>query len=127
MDLYTVLNPDFRFEDERGALVQLVSGGYEQVNVLTTRAGVVRGGHFHKETTEAFYVVNGAVTVTFERNEETRTETFTEGMFFCVNPFVVHTMAFAVDTTLVALYARSVERKDGTKDIYRREEAEWSD
>ena len=63
MELYERVRPDFEFSDTRGALVQLVHEGYEQVNVLTTRAGVTRGGHYHKETAEAFFVVDGRVTV----------------------------------------------------------------
>lgn len=38
-ELYELLTPDFTFQDERGELAQLVHTGYEQVNVLVSRAG----------------------------------------------------------------------------------------
>ena len=118
MELFERIKPDFQFSDQRGALVQLVHQGYEQVNVLTTKAGVTRGGHYHKLSTEAFFVVSGQVTVEFKKDAETQTETFTEGDFFRIPPFVSHTMSFPEDTVLVAMYDRTVEKSDGTKDIY---------
>ena len=66
-ELYGTLIPDFRFEDARGSLTQLVHQGWRQVNVLDTRAGVVRGGHYHEIVREAFFVVSGSVCVTLEQ------------------------------------------------------------
>lgn len=118
MELFERIKPDFQFSDQRGSLVQLVHQGYEQVNILTTRAGVTRGGHYHKRSTEAFFVVSGQVTVEFKKDTEAQTETFSEGEFFRIFPFVSHTMSFPEDTVLVAMYDRAVEQADGTKDIY---------
>ena len=59
-----VLKPDFHFEDERGTIDQLIHDGYRQINVITSKKGVVRGGHYHKQNDEAFYVVSGGLDVT---------------------------------------------------------------
>lgn len=118
MELYKRLKPDFELHDTRGTLVQLVHEGYEQINVLTTRAGVVRGGHYHKETVEAFFVVDGQVEIELEKDAVRHTEIFEKGELFCIPPFVWHTMRFGVDTVLVAMYERAVEKADGTKDIF---------
>lgn len=118
MELFKRMEPDFTFCDERGVLVQLVHMGYEQVNVLVSKAGVTRGKHYHKETIEAFFVVNGMVSVDFEQAGESCTETFRQGEFFCVFPGVRHTMHFTEETILVALYERGIERADGKKDIF---------
>ena len=112
------LTPDFCFSDERGSLTQLVHTGYEQINVLHSKAGVFRGGHYHKETSEAFYLVSGAVEVTFQRGSETETRNYRQGDFFQIPPFVVHSMQFAEDTVMVAMYTKCVERQNGSKDIY---------
>ena len=53
------LNTDFEHKDDRGTLVQLVRKGYSQINVITSKSGVFRGGHFHKLNTEAFYIIEG--------------------------------------------------------------------
>ena len=65
-----ILKPDFVFEDERGSLVQLVRDGYKQINVVTSKAGVERGRHFHALNREGFYVVEGAFTVEAKLGEK---------------------------------------------------------
>lgn len=118
MVFFEWLNPDFQFSDGRGSLVQLVHEGYKQINVVTTRAGVTRGGHYHKISTEAFFVVSGQVAVEFRKGAAMRCETFHEGEFFRIPPLVSHTMHFLKDTVLVAMYDHAVDLSDGTKDIY---------
>ena len=109
---------DFSFSDDRGSLVQLVHEGYEQVNVLTTRKGVTRGGHYHKLSRERFYVVSGAVELTAVKDEKTENYTFRENDFFEIAPYTVHSMTFPEDCVMVAMYDKCVEKPDGTKDIY---------
>ena len=118
MALFERLLPDFAFEDGRGKLTQLVHGGYTQVNVLESRKGVLRGGHFHKQSCEAFFVVRGQVEVTLKKGPDQQTELFVPGDFFEIAPFVVHSMSFPEACDLVAMYDIPVEHEDGTKDIY---------
>lgn len=124
MSLIKKIDADFHFEDDRGSLTQLVHEGYEQVNVLLTKKGVSRGGHYHKEAVECFYVVSGSVEVRAYRlqNAEPETYVFREGDFFEIAPFVAHSMFFPEDCVMVALYDRCVERPDGMKDIYQPEQ-----
>ena len=117
MALYNIRIPDFRFADGRGSLVQLVHEGYAQINVLESKAGSTRGVHFHKRATEAFYVVNGNVEVTFIK-ETTEKVTFRPGDFFEVLPLVLHNMYFPEDCLMVQMYDIPVENEDGTKDIF---------
>ena len=98
-----------------------MNGGYTQINVLESRKGVVRGGHFHKASRESFFVVSGRVEVTQKKVSEKQTELFSPGDFFEIAPFVVHSMCFPEDCVLVAMYDIPVEQKDGTKDIYAEE------
>lgn len=117
-ELYKLLTPDFTFEDDRGELVQLVHTGYEQVNMLVSRAGIVRGGHYHKHSREAFYVVSGSVALTFRKSERQEQRTFGRGDFFQIYPYVVHSMFFPEDCVLIGLYDHCVEGKNGEKDIF---------
>lgn len=118
MAFYRILTPDFEHADERGKLSQLTHGGYEQINVLSSKKGVTRGGHYHRISREAFFVADGSVEVTFTRDGETETATFKKNAFFEIPPLVSHSMFFPEDCILVALYDIPVERDDGTKDIY---------
>ncbi len=118
--MYSCLEPEFCCEDTRGSLVQLVNENCAQVNILRTRAGVTRGGHYHKRSTEFFYVVSGSVNVAFECGTDHEEKMFQTGDFFEVLPGVVHTLRFPEDCVLVALYDKPVETSEG-KDIYRGE------
>ena len=113
-----ILNPDFSFLDERGSFWQLCHEGWSQVNVSTTKAGTFRGGHFHKKSTEAFFIVNGDVDVTVERDDKTENYSFKTGDFFTVYPYAIHSFNFNADTVMVALYDIPVVKDDGSKDIY---------
>lgn len=121
-ELIEFLKPDFSFSDERGGLVQLVHDGWKQVNVSQTKAGVKRGGHYHKQTTEAFFIIEGKIRLTLSKDGRVEIITVKTGDFFRFSPFVSHSFDFLTDTTLVALYDRPVELPDGSKDIFKAEE-----
>ena len=105
---------DFHFEDDRGTIVQLIHEGYAQINVITSNKGGFRGGHYHKENEEAFYIVSGKLEVTVIEE----TAVFTTGDFFGIEANDMHSFTFLEDTALVSMYSRGVEHADGTKDIY---------
>jgi len=115
--LIQILNTDFHFEDERGTLTQLVHDGYKQVNVISSRKGVQRGGHYHRFNHEAFYVLKGQVELTARKNGKSESCVFSQGDFFGVGPDVSHEFLFMEDTVLVSMYDQGVELPDGTKDI----------
>ena len=119
MALIEKLTPDFSFTDERGTLTQLVSGGYNQVNAVFTKAGAVRGRfHYHKENKETFFIISGSVRVRAELDGETEEYVFSSGDMFLVNEYVRHDFRYLEDTYLVGMYSGCVEKADGTKDIY---------
>lgn len=115
--MITLIKPDFVFEDERGSLVQLVREGYKQINVVTSRAGFERGGHFHRLNREGFYVVEGSFTVEVKSEGKKESYDFRKGDMFIIEPNVVHTFVYHEDSLLVAFYDNGVELPDGTKDI----------
>lgn len=112
------LKVDFRHTDERGSLIQLVHEGYQQVNVLESKAGVFRGGHYHKISTEAFYVVTGSVEVEAKRDGQQERKTFRAGDFFSIEPYVVHSMSFPENCMMVQMYSICVQGNNGEMDIY---------
>lgn len=115
--LYEILTPDFSFSDARGTLAQLVHDGWQQVNVLFTKKGVARGGHYHQKTREAFYVVSGSVQVKLWQGEQKAEHLFQAGDFFSIVPNSAHSLEFPEDCVLIALYDQPVVRQDGSKDI----------
>ena len=118
--LIEFIKPDFEFSDDRGSLRQLVHDGWKQVNYITSKAGAFRGNHYHKENTEAFYVISGRFKLTAESADGNYKEEYDikAGDFFTVSPYVNHSFDYIEDTELISLYDKGVEMPDGTKDIF---------
>lgn len=108
------IKTDFEFADERGTITQLIHEGYKQINVITSKKGIFRGGHYHKENSEAFYIVSGSLKLRINEQEYS----FKAGDFFGIDPYDIHSFTFEEDTTLVSMYSNCVEKADGTKDIF---------
>ncbi len=119
--LIEFIKPDFEFADDRGALTQLVHGGWKQVNYITSVTGAFRGNHYHLQNKEAFYVISGAFKLSLEHLETHEKEEYEikAGDFFVIYPKVIHSFDYTAATTLISLYDKGVELPDGTKDILR--------
>lgn len=120
MELFNRLDTDFKNMDERGGFVQLVHQGYVQINVINTVAGGQRGGHYHKSAKEAFYIISGSTKVELQSidNKAVCKKIFSEGDFFYIPPFVMHTFSFTEDCVMLSMYDRHIIDEQGVKDIY---------
>lgn len=112
-----LLTPDFEFSDARGELKQLVHEGYNQINVVRSKAGTVRGGHCHKLNREAFYIIEGSLELVLRKDGLEEKYKFKAGDFFAIDPLVFHDFHFISDTVLVGMYTNGVELENGEKDI----------
>lgn len=111
-------NVDFSFADSRGELIQIVHDGFKQVNVLRSYKGVMRGGHYHKQLNEGFFIISGSVEVTIKSNGLIEKFLYKKNDFFVIPPNVVHSMYFPTNCLMVQMYSESVVQEDGSKDIY---------
>ena len=121
MSLIKIITPNFQYEDLRGRLVQLVRTGYCKVNIIESVAGATRGGHYHIQNREAFYVIGGKLKLTvWHLNVGTQKEEyeFSENAMFEIEPYTIHSFEFIEPTMLVSMYSMGVELADGKKDIY---------
>lgn len=116
--LIEIIKPNFVYEDLRGSLTQLVREGYSQINVITSKAGCIRGGHYHKQNREAFYIVSGSLKLTVSKGQNIEEYMFQQGDMFAIPPFVCHDFVFISDTLLVSMYDIGVELSTGGKDIF---------
>jgi len=105
-----VLNPEFRHEDSRRILKQLITDDIKQVNLYECETGAILGDHFHKETTEYFYIVSGFISY----ND---LYSLNEGTFFRVNPLELHTIRCLSKTTLMTFLTRPFKQDD--QDIWK--------
>lgn len=112
------MKPDFEYEDERGTVTQLVRRGFSQINVITSKGGTYRGGHFHKLNTEAYYIVKGKCKVTAYKENEKESDLFSEGDFFFIGPYVTHDFEYIENSVLVTMYSLGIESDNGDMDSY---------
>lgn len=116
--LIKMLKPDFELKNEKGSLVQIVHEGWKQINVLNSMKGNNRGGHYHKENEEAFYIVSGEINLILDDGNTKEITNLKSGDMFLISPYLMHTFEFLEDTLMVSMYNFGVEHEDGTKDIY---------
>lgn len=102
------IEPYQRQEDARGGFLGLTREAWSEVNLVTTRAGGVRGNHYHKLTREMFCVLSGTVRVDIEDTRTGRKTEFdaTAGELFLVEPFELHTLSATSDSTWLNFLSR---------------------
>ena len=116
-----ILKPDFVFEDERGGLIQLVHDGFKQFNVINSKQGAIRGGHYHKGNEELFFIIKGKVRLFLKYKEFQEEYIFEDNDMFLIEKEVIHDFEFLKDTLLVSMYNKGVELENGMKDIIKDE------
>ena len=98
------IDPYFISEDERGVLKGICNHLLiEEINFITSEKSVVRGGHFHKETEELFYIIDGEIEVEIqdlEGRELSRTR-FSSGDIFIIEPYEYHTFKVLVKSSWI--------------------------
>ena len=119
-----ILKPDFEFNDERGRLMQLIHGDCAQVNFVTSKPSSLRGGHYHKQNREIFFIIDGEVAVTVKKDGRKEVYHFNSGDMFAINKNVIHYFDYKKESSLIVVYDKGVENSDGTKDIYPEETAD---
>ncbi len=117
--LIEFIHPDFKFSDERGTLIQLVSTGWRQVNYITSTSNSLRGNHYHVHNKEAFYILSGSFKLSLVHLETRETSEYfiSAGDFFIIYPKVIHSFEYTSYTELISLYDKGVVLSDGSKDI----------
>ena len=101
----------FKFmEDARGSFTGLLNRNHwEEINYIETAAGQVRGGHYHKEIVEIFFILEGEIEVTIRKmeNEEVWKFIARKGDLFMVEPNEIHTFK----TTAVSKWINILSKK----------------
>ena len=93
------------FEDNRGAIRDiLVKEKIDFVTIIFNKKNSVRGNHYHKETVQYLYVLEGSILVAskFEGNEIEK-KILTEGDLLLNEPFEWHAIKSIEDSKLLIL------------------------
>lgn len=105
------LSPYFTRLDERGGFLGITQESWAEVNFIETRANQVRGNHYHKETTELFFIVSGEIEVVIDDlNSGKHLElSFRKGDVFIIEPYEVHTFRTTTDAQWINMLSKSTD------------------
>ena len=98
-------HPSVAFEDERGDIIDLVQGeSFDAASMITTRAGGIRGNHYHNETYQVIYVLAGSMRlVTQMPGQRVVTRIAKAGDLIRTPPVERHAVQAIEDCTMVVL------------------------
>lgn len=111
------------FADHRGEIIDLLENeNINAVTIVTFRRGAVRGNHFHKQTTQWNYLMEGSIKLVSQtpagRIEET---TMAPGDFVATGPNVAHALVGLEDSKVMVFTKGPRGGKEYESDTYRLE------
>lgn len=104
---------------ERGLFLGIVNfGEWEEVNYIETKAGQIRGGHYHKEATELFYIIEGDIDIKVTNINGNLIKEFNavNGSIFSFAPYEVHIFVCKSDCKWINVMSKRIN--DNLCDIY---------
>ena len=107
------------FVDERGTIQPLVDLEIGSVQIITSKAGSVRGNHFHKTDWHYCYVVSGLMDYVYQSSGFVFRSRTSPGEMFYTPPGVPHAMLFLEDTVFVNIARNSRHQADYEEDLVR--------
>jgi len=62
------INEYFLHEDDRGFIRGLLNfGTWEEINIIESESGIIRGNHYHTSTEELFIILEGKIGITLQK------------------------------------------------------------
>lgn len=108
------------FKDERGCFTGVVNQGkWSEINYFETTAGQTRGNHYHKNTLELFFILEGKIIVDV-KNLKTNKENkivIKKGDILLIEPFEFHTFISKTKCKWINILSKKMDEK--MPDIYK--------
>ena len=105
--------------DERGAITNILEEPINHVAIITTKAGSIRGNHYHPEQIQYVYLVSGryeSVSVDLKKeNAEVEKVTVQAESLVITPPMIAHAMRFLEDSVMLNLTTDSRDPADYLK------------
>jgi mannose-6-phosphate isomerase-like protein (cupin superfamily) len=105
--------------DVRGVFRGITNAGsWEEINFVETAAGEKRGGHYHKSTTELFYIIDGEIDIEVmsQSAESAKRMRIGAGDIVVIEPGEIHTFICRTHTRWINALSRRMA--DGEKDFF---------
>ncbi len=112
------------FEDERGAIFDLVDKGtIKHIGMLTSKPGSIRGSHYHKKAKQTTYIVSGKIELTLKdasRNDsKSKRIIMKAGDIVTIPSMVSHSVKAIEKTTLLVFTDKQRGNGGYEKDTHR--------
>jgi dTDP-4-dehydrorhamnose 3,5-epimerase-like enzyme len=97
--------------DDRGYFLQIAQDGWAEVNYVETLANKIRGKHYHKETSELFFIISGEIKVKVENLSSGQSTVFVakKGDNFIIEPGEFHTFHTITDSQWISLLSQKID------------------
>ena len=109
--------------DNRGIIADIFyKEDIQHVAIITSKKGVRRGDHYHKETTQHMLMTKGSLYYVFQpvdKSQPVKYEIVREGEMLTTHPFEIHTLLFSEDNEFIVFSSGIRGGKDYEKDTYR--------
>ena len=95
-----ISTPQISFEDNRGIIKDILfREPVDAITLIQSKKGVVRGNHYHKDTTQWVYVLSGQLqSLTQKENEPVVEQIVDSGDLTVAEPMEKHTLVAVEDT-----------------------------
>lgn len=94
------------FEDDRGQIFDLFEESVHHVGLITFKEGAVRAKHYHKQSVQYSYVLEGTIDLIVcpsDRLDEREVIEMTPGTIASIDPGVVHAYRAKTDASILDL------------------------
>ncbi|MSS74266.1 hypothetical protein EXS72_01360 [Candidatus Pacearchaeota archaeon] len=124
VNVWTQVEPPLQFhEDNRGKIADIFyKSGIEHVAIITSKKGVRRGDHYHKETTQHMLMTKGSLIYVYrpvDKSQPVKYILAKEGQLVSTPPFEMHTLLFPEDNEFIVFSSGIRGGQDYEKDTYR--------
>lgn len=118
-----VETPAVAFEDHRGKIIDIVKKiDFEYATIITSTKGAVRANHYHKETIQYLYVLNGRLRGVVQMPGQPASEKIlTQGDMVVNEPYEAHAFEALEDSSFLVLTRGPRGGEDYEKDTFRLE------
>ena len=107
--------------DDRGQIIDIITKDVvEHVSLITSHKGAIRGNHYHKETVQIQYILEGKMKLLTQIPDEDVVTTILErGDLAVIDPLERHTL-IALEESIFLVFTRGPRGgEDYEKDTYR--------
>lgn len=108
--------------DERGEITDILNERINHVGFITTKKGVIRAKHYHKESVQYSYILKGKfeVIVANPQNFNEREKfILNTGEIIIINPNIVHVFRALEDSDMIDMISLSREGTGYEDDVVR--------